>query len=171
MLLGDSSMLQPYNIIKSNGESFQIQPGQVDTTSTDLALPGKGRVDYGQQYDTNLVRLLENFASPIKPGTPGSPFQNPTPGQLWYDTSNKVLMLFDPSKPTTWLELLAVGVTDRFQIPTVNALPTTNLISGDLTLLSTDSKLYLYDGTAWRALATEVWAETAMVVDGGASPW
>lgn len=157
-------MLQPYNIVRSDGTSFQIQPGQVDTTTTPLALPGKGRVDYGEQYDTNLVRLLENFANDSAP-------INPAIGQLWYDITNNALMVYDPTQTVAWLQLIAVGATDRFHIPSVAILPTTNLLAGDLALLSTDNKLYLYDGTAWRALATEVWAQTTMQIDGGASAW
>lgn len=161
-------MLRPYNIDytdKATNGSFQIQPGQVDSTTTSLTLPGKGRVDYGEAYDTNLVHLLENFANATAPA-------NPINGQLWYDTNAQHTTLRVYNKSTgVWLELLAVSSVDRFHIPSVAVLPTTNLLPGDLAMLSVDNKLYLYDGAAWRALATEIWAQNQMVIDGGATTW
>lgn len=158
-------MLLPYtvNFVDSNDKPpFQIQPGQIDTTSTALSLPGKGRVDYGELYNENLVHLMENFSNATAP-------IRPTKGQLWYDSLNKLLKVYDPTVVTDdgWLILMATGVLDRFHVPVVSTLPTLNLLKGDLTFLSTDNKLYIYDGSAWRSLATQLWTENTLLVDGG----
>jgi hypothetical protein len=63
-----------------------IQPATIDST-TDLNLPGRGVLSYGEAIDESLLHLLENFAGPVPPGA-GSPSQeSPVEGQLWYDTS------------------------------------------------------------------------------------
>lgn len=156
-------MLLPYSIDftdQSDKQSFQIQPGQIDTVNTDLALPGKGRVDYGEFYNENLVRLLENFSSPNPPG-------NPTKGQLWYDSQNQVLKVYNPATSPEWMQLVSTGEVDRFHVPVVPVLPSTNLAAGDLCYLSTDNKLYIYDSINWRAIATQFWCENYLSIDGG----
>ena len=141
--------------------SFQIQPGQINTSTTSLSLPGQGRVDYGELYNENLVRMLEHFSSPTAPATP-------TKGQLWYDSSAKALKVYDNA--TGWTQLKTVDV-DRFHVPAVAALPTTNLQSGDIVFLTTDQKLYICvavgGSTQWVTTATQQWCETEMVVDCG----
>ncbi len=49
-------------------------------TELDLTLYGKGKLDYGQEWDTNFLHLLENFADSQEPDAP-------TEGQIWFDTS------------------------------------------------------------------------------------
>lgn len=147
-----------------NKQSFQIQPGQT-VSRHGLILPGKGRIDYGELYNENLLHILENFSS-------SQPPTDPTKGQLWYDSLNKALKVYDPTENPVWQTLVATGVVDRFQIPTVTTLPDLNLQRGDIVFLTTGSgpsnnKLYIYDGTDWRALATEIWAQDVLLVDGG----
>lgn len=147
-----------------NKQSFQIQPGQT-VSKHGLNLPGKGRIDYGELYNENLLHILENFSSSQAP-------TDPTKGQLWYDSLNKALKVYDPTENPVWQTLVATGVVDRFQIPTVTTLPNLNLQRGDIVFLTTGSgpsnnKLYIYDGTDWRALATEIWTQDVLLVDGG----
>ena len=64
-----------------------IQPAAMDS-QTDIALPGRGVLHYGEFINTALLHLLENFAGPVPPGEYGSPATAaPVEGQLWYDTS------------------------------------------------------------------------------------
>lgn len=165
-------MLLPYTIdyTTKGGDptkpSFQIQPGQIDTTSTDLSLPGKGRVDYGELYNENLVHILENFSSPVAPG-------KPTRGQLWYDSGNTALMIYDPANVGSgWLRIMTTGSVDRFHIPVVSALPTLNLVAGDIVYLSTVEKIHVCvtmpdTSKQWLAVATQEWCETQLVLDCG----
>lgn len=165
-------MLLPYTIDftdKTDKDSFQIQPGQIDNT-TDLTLPGKGRVDYGEFYNENLVKLLENFSGPTPP-------KQPTKGQLWYDSRDSVMALkiFDPRVPGVsdpgWVQLKTVDV-DRVRVPVVSALTSiTNPQPGDIAFLSSDQKLYVYvriGGVAqWMSFASEQWCQSELVIDCG----
>ena len=95
----------PYLIRKTNGRNLlTIQDGVVDT-STGLNLIGRNVAGYGEYMADNLVRLLENFANDIAP-------LNPLEGQLWYDTSNKVLNIWNiDSIGGAWVSV-ATGSTD-----------------------------------------------------------
>ena len=169
-------MILPYTIdfkdpTDPTKPSFQIQPGQIDTTTTELSLPGKGRVDYGELYNENLVHLLEHFSSPLAPS-------KPTRGQLWYNSVNKALMLYDPSfAGTGWLQIMTTAAVDRFHIPVVSVLPDQNLVTGDIVYLSGVEKIYVcvtlaagntYNKPAgskqWIPLATEDWATTQLII-------
>lgn len=76
-----------YTIIRSDGTVLTtIQDGTINTGSTTLGLPGRNYAGYGQTLDTNMVRMLENFASANVPA-------NPLRGQLWYNTSDGTLRI------------------------------------------------------------------------------
>lgn len=79
----------PYTVnFADNGKTpIIVNDGTVDT-STSLVLIGKNYNRFGEVLNEDLLRLLENAANPTPPS-------NPTEGQLWYDTENSYLMLFD----------------------------------------------------------------------------
>lgn len=79
-----------YTIARSDNTTLPIiiQDGALDTTSTNLSLPGPNFVGYGQYLNQNLVHLLENFSSNSKPG--GTNVQ----GQLWFDKFHQRLNVF-----------------------------------------------------------------------------
>ena len=80
-----------YTIYNNDGTVLStIAVGDVDTYSTSLDLIGKNVNNYGEYYNTNLVKLLTSFASP-KTEQPRSP----QPGQLWYNTTIKQLCVYD----------------------------------------------------------------------------
>ena len=58
------------------------------STDTSLTFPGRNVTGYGQIIAENFLALLENFASANEP-------VNPIEGQLWYDSTNGVLMIWD----------------------------------------------------------------------------
>lgn len=77
-----------YEIRKSNGELLTIiNDGIIDTTS-DLSLIGKNVTAFGQIQNENLVYLLENFANNTEPN-------NPIKGQLWYNSSDSSVYVFN----------------------------------------------------------------------------
>jgi len=96
-----------YTITKSDGTTLTtIADGTVDTSSTNLTLPGPNYVGYGAKLNENLVYLLENFAANSAPN--GVNIQ----GQLWFNKSNQTMNVFttqgyvpvsgiivDPSQP------------------------------------------------------------------------
>lgn len=66
-----------------NKKPFTISPGAWDTT-TSLTIPGQAAALYGEHIAENFLYLLENFASATSP-------VNPTVGQIWYDSSQKMV--------------------------------------------------------------------------------
>jgi Phage Tail Collar Domain len=80
----------PYTVNKSDPTqpSINVPDGTVNITDTSLSLIGRNYPNYGQALADNFVHLLENFSSPSAPN-------NPTMGQIWYDSSNVTLKLFD----------------------------------------------------------------------------
>lgn len=73
---------------------------------TSLALPGEKMVEWGEDINTNFLRLLEHFADIAPPS-------NALPGQLWYDSNNEVLKVKTPSN--TYVDL---GYTKPHVVPT-----------------------------------------------------
>src|SRR6056300_367122 len=106
-----------------------------DNTSsqdTSLTFPGRNVVGYGQIIAENFLSLLENFASSSQP-------INPIEGQLWYDTTNGVLQLYDN---TNWKAASNIqkGPTE----PSVE-----NSKVGELWVDTTNQQLRIYTGSRW----------------------
>ena len=81
-----------YEINKTNGNAITVLDGTKNTTSTSLTLVGRLSQYYGETFNENFVRLLENFALPSAPSYPIT-------GQLWYDTGTDNIKAFNGS---TW---------------------------------------------------------------------
>jgi len=80
-----------YTIYNSDGTILSIiADGTVDKVTTNLTLVGKNVASYGQYINENFVTVLSNSSS-----TPQDKPINPLPGQLWYDTVNSQLNIFD----------------------------------------------------------------------------
>jgi len=79
----------PYTVNYSDTgtPSIILNDGTTDT-STSLVLIGKNVTQFGEYLNENLLHLLENFASGTEPS-------NPTDGQLWYNTTDSQLYLYD----------------------------------------------------------------------------
>ena len=81
-----------YTLYNSDGTILAIIPdGTVDQHSTSLALVGKNLTSYGQYLNENFITLLSNGASGDANRT-----LNPVTGQLWYDSINSNLDIYDP---------------------------------------------------------------------------
>jgi hypothetical protein len=86
-----------YNITKSDGSPLiTIQDNTINTTASSLSLIGRNSLNFGLQIDQNFINLLQNFASTSTP-------QNPLIGQLYYNTSNNNLQLYDGSNWKTFV--------------------------------------------------------------------
>ena len=107
-----------------------LADGTIDTTTTDIALFGKGYAGFGEKLNENFVKLLENFNNTSAPA-------NKVIGQLWYDQTNKQLNVYTGSK------FKPVGST------TNSATSPTNAVQGDMWFDTANSQLYVYDGTAF----------------------
>lgn len=68
-------------LIRVAAESpFVIPPGTTNTLRP-LTIPGKNAAAWGEQFNQNLIRVAQNFASDAVP-------TSPYPGQLWYSLVN-----------------------------------------------------------------------------------
>jgi len=118
-----------YILNKTDGTLLvTLVDGSIDTTSTDLTLIGRNYKGFGEFINENNIKLLENFSSS------GSP-NNPLRGQLWYDTADARLKIFNGSD---WK--VAGG-------PIVSNQQPNNLVAGDLWIDDAKNRLYFWDGT------------------------
>lgn len=101
-------------------------------TDTSLTFPGRNVTGYGQIIAENFLSLLENFASADAP-------VNPTEGQLWYDSNNGVLMIWDN---TNWKA--ASGIQKG---PVEPSVPNSKV--GELWVDTTNQQLRIFTGTRW----------------------
>jgi microcystin-dependent protein len=102
------------------------------STDTSLTFPGRNVTGYGQTIAENFLALLENFAKETQP-------VNPVEGQLWYNTSDGVLQIWDS---TTWKAASNIqkgGVEPQTEQSKV----------GELWVDTTNQQLYVYSGTRW----------------------
>ena len=121
-----------YNIIRSNGQTLTtIQDGTINTTSTSLSLPGRNSSQYGQAFDTNFVKLLENFASDNVPG-------NPVQGQLWFNTGTSTLNVCPrdgESNSLAWITLTSTNAGGTSTLGNLNVTGNANITS-NLTVIN-----------------------------------
>ena len=108
-----------------------LTDGTLDTTTTDLALFGKGYAGFGEKLNENFVKVLENFSNTSAPS-------NKIQGQLWYDQTNKQLNVYTGTK---WKPVGGGGVTSSTQ--------PTGAVLGDTWFDTSNSQLYVYNGTTW----------------------
>ena len=107
----------------------------LNANDSSLVFVGKNYPGYGKFIGENFLHLLENFASPTEP-------ENPTPGQLWYDTTedNPQLKILDSSK--NWVP--ASGIKKGTSAPSVQTSNT-----GDMWIDTANQQLYLFAGAKW----------------------
>ena len=121
----------PYLINRTNGSKITtVQDGTIDTSSLDITLVGKNFTGYGEVFNENFVKMLENFSSNLRPVKPLS-------GQLWYDSGTRTLKLYTGIGTQPWKSL---GLLE-----TSTSKPVGNN-AGDLWFNPTEGRLYAYSG-------------------------
>jgi microcystin-dependent protein len=106
-----------------------------DNTSnadTSLDFPGRNVTGYGQIIAENFLALLENFAS-------GSAPTNPVEGQLWYNSVEGILQIWDN---TQWKA--ASNIQKSTSEPSVESARV-----GELWVDTTNQQLYVFSGSSW----------------------
>lgn len=138
-----------YQITKTNDYLLgTIADGTIDSPAaggslTSLTLIGRNYSNYGELMANNLVALVENFSLDTAPA-------NPLVGQLWWDSSAKLLKIYanttndTDTGPAVWKNV--GGATSSATGPTTTT-------AGDLWWDSSNKQLYCYDGRAPYALA------------------
>lgn len=102
------------------------------STDTSLTFPGRNVTGYGQIIAENFLSLLENFANSTAP-------VNPIEGQLWYDSENGVLQLWDN---TNW-----TAASNIQKGPTEPSVETSKV--GELWVDTTNQQLRIFTGARW----------------------
>jgi microcystin-dependent protein len=102
------------------------------STDTSLTFPGRNVTGYGQTIAENFLALLENFAKETQP-------VNPVEGQLWYNTTDGVLQLWDSTSWKAASNIQKGGVEPSTEQSKV----------GELWVDTTNQQLYVYSGTRW----------------------
>ena len=116
-----------YQLNKTDGTLLtELIDGQINSTSTNLVLVGRNYTGYGEFFNENFIRLLENFSNSAAPS-------NPLTGQLWYDTAGQRLQVYDG---TQWKASGGPYVQ--------NTRP--QMIAGDLWIDNLNNQVYAFDG-------------------------
>lgn len=108
-------------------------PPGINSVDTSLSFVGKSYPNYGQVMDQNFLKLLENFSSPLDPNSPIT-------GQLWYDSYNRTLKLFDGN---AWKS--ANGIYQQTTDPSLSS-PISN---GDIWIDTANTLLKIRGPGAW----------------------
>lgn len=113
-------------------------------TQTSITFVGKNYAGYAPIVASNMLHMLENFASPTAP-------TSPVQGQLWYDNGAGILKVYDGAG--NWNA--AGSVKKASTSPSV-----ASSTAGDLWVDTTNSQLYLYSGSNWLLVGPQFSAGT-----------
>jgi len=118
-----------YQINKTDGTIVAtVADGQIDTLSTDITLIGKNYSGFGEAFNENLVKILENFASTTEP-------LRPLKGQVWFDNAENKLKVYNGT--------VFIPVSSA----TISSTQPETLSIGDLWFDDVGAQLYFFDGT------------------------
>jgi len=120
-----------YTITTTAGATLaSIADGTVNSTATSLTLIGKNYAGYGIFLNENYIKLLENFTNSSAPTAPLT-------GQLWYDSTNALLKVYNG---TIWKPISSSA--------SGSSQPSSPVV-GDLWYNSTTAQLNVWSGSAW----------------------
>lgn len=126
----------PYIITKTNGVQLaSIDDATLDAT-TNLALVGRNYSGYGRVVNENFLKLLENFASSSQP-------TKPLQGELWFDTTNKSLKVYDGSR---YKGLANVYIQSTTPVGSAD---------GDLWWDTADQQLRAFNGSSYKLIGPQ----------------
>jgi hypothetical protein len=124
-----------YQINKTDGTIVAtVADGQIDDRSTDITLIGKNYSGFGEIFNENLIKILENFAESTQP-------DHPLRGQIWFDSSESKLKVYN-----------GVSFVPVSSATIASTQPAT-LATGDLWYDDVGKQLFFFDGTSAILLA------------------
>lgn len=117
-----------YQLNKTNGTLLtDLIDGQIDTNSTNLVLVGRNYSGYGEYFNENFIKLLENFSNTAAPS-------NPLQGQTWWDSAESRLKVYDGN---AWKSSGGPFVDDTRP----------QMVAGDLWIDNENNQMHAYDGS------------------------
>lgn len=117
-----------YQLNKTDGTLLvDLIDGQLDTSSTNLVLVGRNYSGYGEAFNENFIKLLENFANTAAPS-------NPLTGQTWWDNLDQRLKVYD-------------GAVWKASGGPIVANTQPQMVAGDLWINNENNQVYAFDGT------------------------
>jgi hypothetical protein len=117
-----------YQLNKTDGTLLiDLIDGQIDTNSTNLVLVGRNYTGYGEAFNENFIKLLENFSNTAAPSSPLT-------GQTWWDGLDQRLKVYDG---TVWKASGGPIVQDTQP----------QMVAGDLWIDNLNNQVYAFDGT------------------------
>ena len=124
-----------YQINKTDGTIVAtVADGQIDDRSTDITLIGKNYSGFGEIFNENLIKILENFSESTQP-------DHPLRGQIWFDSSESKLKVYNG--------ISFVPVSSA----TISSTQPSTLAIGDLWYDDVGEQLFFFDGTSAILLA------------------
>jgi hypothetical protein len=118
-----------YRLNKTNGELIvELADGEIDNANTDLTLVGRNYRGFGEAFNENFIKLLENFSSSNSP-------DNPLLGQLWYDSNQQRLKVYN-------------GIEFRTAGAPIVSSEQPVMVKGDLWINTRERKLFFFDGNS-----------------------
>lgn len=113
-----------------------VADGSISTNSASIKFPGRGYVNYGAPVNENMLWIMQNFAAGTSPS-------NPVNGQTWYDTTNKLLKVYD-STTVAWVSVGGVVAAA--------SAPLSGSNTGAFWYNTSTNQLYVWSGSAWLLL-------------------
>lgn len=139
-----------YNITLTNGTNLvTVADGTIVNDYTSLTLVGKNFAGYGAFLNENFVKLLENFANTTEP-------PNALQGQIWWDTTNKVL------------KVKSGAVWKTVSSSTSSAVSPSGATVGDLWWDVANGQLNVWSGSQWVVIGpayTAIQKKTGSIAD------
>jgi len=119
-----------YTINLTDGAIFAVIADGTINTASSMTLVGQNYAGYGAFLDTNFVHLLENSSNTTPPGAPLT-------GQLWWDSANTLLKVYNGTSFKT------------ISSTTAQSTAPTNNVTGDLWFNTTLQQLNVWTSVAW----------------------
>lgn len=117
-----------YKINRTDGSLLvELIDGRIDEDTTDITLVGRNYTGYGEIFNENLIKMLENFRSTTPP-------VNPLMGQVWFDSSVGRLKVYNGNE---WKS------TDTTNVSSSEP----ELSAGDVWIDSGNKQIFFSDGT------------------------
>lgn len=123
----------PYILNKTNGTIVAVVDDASLDLTTDLTFLGRNYAGYGEVQNENFLKLLENFSNTIAP-------EKPIEGQLWFDSLNKKLNVYDN---LYWKTIANLEIADEDNDPKSFKSPS----RGDLWYNTSKGQLNVFNGS------------------------